>query len=84
MKMAENLLCILEGLPQELITLIVSALPVSELRGAIPLGLSMNQPVIKTYCFAVAGNLIPVIPLLFFLEPVSVYLRRFTLWRGFF
>ena len=75
----------LQNLPKSLVTVIVAALPVSELRGAIPLALlTFKQPVLKTFYLAVLGNLLPVVPLLFGLEPVSRYLRRFKLWRRFF
>ena len=77
-------LFLLNLLPIEWVTVIVGALPVLELRGAIPLALSMNEPLLKTYLLAVLGNLIPVVPLLLFLRPVSEYLRRFRLWRKFF
>lgn len=70
---------------EELITIAVAALPVSELRGAIPLALlTLKQPLLKTFLLSILGNLIPVVPLLLFLEPVSERLRRFKLWRGFF
>ncbi len=73
------------SLPPELVVVILAILPVSELRGAIPLALlAYRMPVAKTFLLAVAANLIPVIPLLFFLTPVSAYLRRFPLWRRFF
>ena len=75
---------LLNFLPIELVTVILAALPISELRGAIPVALSMNEPIFKTYCLAVFGNLLPVLPLLLFLQPVSRYLRRFKLWNKFF
>jgi len=69
----------------ELITVIVAALPVSELRGAIPLAvLSFKIPLAKAFLLSVLGNLIPVIPLLLFLQPVSEKLRHFRLWSKFF
>ena len=72
-------------IPAELSVMVTAALPVSELRGAIPLGVvKFGLPVFKTYVLAVIGNLIPVIPLLIFLEPVSQKLRRFKLWDRFF
>ncbi len=75
----------LQSLPKSLITVIVAALPVSELRGAIPLALlTFKQPVLRTFYLAILGNLLPVIPLLFGLEPVTRYLRRFRFWRRFF
>ena len=69
----------------ELITVIVAALPVSELRGAIPLAvLGFKIPLAKAFLLSVLGNLIPVIPLLLFLQPVSEKLRHFRLWSKFF
>jgi len=69
----------------ELITVIVAALPISELRGAIPLAvLSFKIPLAKAFLLSVLGNLIPVIPLLLFLQPVSEKLRHFRLWSKFF
>ncbi len=69
----------------ELITVIVAALPVSELRGALPLALlSFKIPLARAFLLSVLGNLIPVIPLLLFLQPVSERLRHFRLWSKFF
>ncbi len=61
----------------ELVTVLVSALPISELRGAIPLALAkFHFPVHKAYILAVLGNMIPVIPILLFLESLSNWLSR--------
>ncbi|MBN1872005.1 MAG: small multi-drug export protein [Candidatus Omnitrophica bacterium] len=82
--MVEKILEFLNGLPAEVVTIIISALPVSELRGAIPLAIAMKQPVLKTLLLAYLGNMLPVIPLLALLEPVSNRLRHIPLWRRFF
>lgn len=74
----------LKDLPKESIVIIVGALPVSELRGAIPLALSLGMSMTRAYWLSVAGNIIPVIPLLFLLEPVSSRLRKFKVWSRFF
>ncbi len=72
-------------MPEELMVIFTAALPVSELRGAIPLAiLTFGFSPAKSYILAVIGNLLPVIPLLLFLEPVSRRLRKFRMWRGFF
>jgi uncharacterized membrane protein len=68
----------------ELLTLIVSMLPIAELRGAIPLALSLKFSVAKAFCLSVIGNLIPILPALLFLEPASNYLRRFSIFDTFF
>lgn len=85
--MTETLFRILvaKNIPAEFIIFIVSLLPVSELRGAIPLGLLvMKQPLLKTYLIAVLGNITPVVPLLLLLEPISNKLRKFRWWAKFF
>jgi uncharacterized membrane protein len=83
--MIEKLLELLSGLPKEAITVIIAALPISELRGAIPVAYCvMKLSLPKTLILAYIGNMIPVIPLLVLLEPVSERLRRFHIWRRFF
>ncbi len=62
---------------KELTVLLVSALPVSELRGAIPLAIGeFNFSVYKAYTLSVVGNMLPVIPILLLLETVSKWLSR--------
>ena len=74
----------MEEINSELFIVFMSMLPINELRGTIPIALSMNQPVFKTLVLAIVGNLIPVGPLLIFLKPVSERLRRFKIWHRFF
>jgi len=72
-------------LPDWLITLVAAALPVSEVRGAIPLAIGVyGYAPWQAYLLSVFGNLLPIIPLLLFLGPVSDYLRRFSLGDRFF
>lgn len=47
---------------------ILSMLPVTELRGAIPLGVLWDLRPITAYFWAVVGNFVPIIPLLLFLR----------------
>ena len=54
------------ALPKEWAVVVVAMLPVFELRGSIPLGVSFHLPLIKVYLFSLLGNMIPVIPLLLF------------------
>ncbi|TRZ89159.1 MAG: ligand-binding protein SH3 [Methanosarcinales archaeon] len=64
---------------KELVIIFVAALPVFELRGSIPLAIyTFGFDPLTAFFLSVVGNMIPVIPLLLFLEPVSNYLRR---WR---
>lgn len=83
--MLEKLFSMLQSLPKELIIIIVAALPVSELRGAIPLALlTLKVPFLKAFFLSILGNLLPIIPMLLFLKPVSEKLRHFKLWQNFF
>ncbi|PIP46548.1 MAG: ligand-binding protein SH3 [Candidatus Colwellbacteria bacterium CG23_combo_of_CG06-09_8_20_14_all_42_19] len=76
------------NLTPELITFLVSTLPVSELRGAIPLAIGVyNLSPITAFIYATAGNIISVSLLLWLLEPLSNYLshhfyflNRFFAW----
>jgi uncharacterized membrane protein len=74
----------LKGIPKEVAVVIVSMLPVSELRGAIPLALSFGMPIAKAFWLSVSGNIILIAPALFLFEPVSGFLRKFKIWSRFF
>ncbi|NQU77081.1 small multi-drug export protein [Candidatus Falkowbacteria bacterium] len=55
----------------------VAALPVSELRGAVPLGIGVfGLSVWETYIWAVIGNMIPVFFLLWFLPAISKFMIK--------
>ncbi|MFQ5888037.1 MAG: COG2426 family protein [Candidatus Hydrothermarchaeales archaeon] len=85
MILANILLDIVNGLPHEASVMVTAMLPFAELRGAIPMALcifKMNP--VKAYILAVTGNIIPVVPLLIFLEPVEQKLRRFRIFDSFF
>lgn len=69
---------------KEIIVMIIGALPVIELRWAIPQALYWQMPIVKAFWLSVAGNIIIIAPVLFLLEPVSAKLRRFKLWSRFF
>lgn len=75
----------LGSVPHWLAVLIMGAIPVSELRGAIPVAMGIyGMDPFDAFFFSVIGNLLPVIPLLLFLEPVSNYLRRYSIFDTFF
>ena len=81
----ERIIQALQGFPEELIVMIVSALPISELRGGIPLGMALYEfPVLKSFILAVIGNFIPVIPVLLFLKPITEFFSRWGPFKKFF
>ncbi|ADB57181.1 COG2426 family protein [Archaeoglobus profundus] len=61
--------------------LIVSALPISELRGGIPLALYLGFDPLKAYIFSILGNLLPVPFLLIFLNLIERIALRTPLSR---
>jgi uncharacterized membrane protein len=74
----------LKDIPKEYIVMIAGALPISELRGAIPLALYYGFSLGKAFWLSVLGNVIFIVPALFLFEPVSTRLRKFRLWARFF
>lgn len=56
------------GLPDLAILAIISALPVVELRGAVPVGVWMGYPVLTVLPVCVLGNMCPIVPLMFLLR----------------
>lgn len=72
-------------IPGWLLTLILAMSPVSELRGAIPVAVSVyGYSPAEAYVISVFGNLLPVIPLLLYLDQVSSFLMRYPLGDRFF
>src|SRR3989338_10336782 len=74
----------LKDIPKEGIVMILAALPVSELRGEIPLALYYGMPLAKAFWLSVLGNSLIVAPALILFAPVSNVLRKFKIWARFF
>lgn len=56
------------GIPDVLVLAIISALPVVELRGAVPVGIWMGLPITTVLPACILGNMAPIVPLLFLLR----------------
>jgi ferredoxin--NADP+ reductase len=56
------------GLPKWAVLSTISAMPVVELRGAIPVGVWMGMPIQQVLPICILGNMVPIIPLLFLLK----------------
>mmetsp|Transcript_12041 Transcript_12041/g.25639 ORF Transcript_12041/g.25639 Transcript_12041/m.25639 type:complete len:294 (+) Transcript_12041:45-926(+) len=56
------------GIPDLAVLAMISAMPVVELRGAVPVGVWMGLPITKILPVCVLGNMAPIIPLLFLLR----------------
>jgi uncharacterized membrane protein len=74
-----NLLQILNQLPEEWVIIIISCFPILELRGGIPIAISIfGMSFWEAYMLGVAGNMLPVLPLLLLFQPISDYMMRFS------
>jgi uncharacterized membrane protein len=60
------------GLPKWAVLTTISAMPVVELRGAIPVGVWMGLPIQQVFLMCIFGNMIPIVPLLFLLRNDSL------------
>lgn len=74
------MLDILETIKDEIAVMFVAAMPLVELRGAIPLGISMGFTPLESTALSIIGNIIPVPFLLRLLEPIMDYLEKTTLF----
>ena len=82
--MLDKIIHALKDIPKEHIVIIAAALPISELRGAIPLALSFGMSISKAFWLSILGNTIFIAPALYLFQPVSGALRKFKIWSRFF
>jgi len=70
------------GFSKELVVLVISALPISELRGAIPIAINLfHFPWHYALLLAIIGNLLPVPFLLLFLDTFSRLLSKISIFE---
>lgn len=60
---------------QALATFVVAMLPVLELRAALPMAMAMGVPTMQAYLLSVAGNMIPVPFIIFFIRKIFHWMR---------
>ena len=81
--MGEKIIMALGAVPNEIKLIIVSMLPIIELRGAIPLGAALlNMGMWETFFISVIGNLIPVPFLILLTRPIFSWLKKTRLFSG--
>ena len=79
------ILKLFSGFSPSTIIFFIAMLPIFELRGAIPLGIMKYRLSIRwVYPVAVIGNIIPLVPILLFLGPISHGLQRYSVFEKFF
>lgn len=73
----------MEFLPHWISTFFTAMTPIGELRASIPIALgSYGMGVIETYIISVIGNLVPVVIILWVMEPVSRFLMKRFNWAN--
>ncbi len=77
---------IFKNFPPELAVFFISMIPVAELRVSIPLGLAVYKlDVLTTLFWAVLGDIIPMIFILYLIDPVSkLLMKHFKIFNKFF
>ncbi|MGE5584351.1 MAG: COG2426 family protein [Bacillota bacterium] len=75
--MVESLNDWLSVVSRETLVFLTAMVPVVELRGAIPLGISLGMRPVEACTVAVLGNMVPVVPVMLFLRYAAGWLRRF-------
>ncbi|MFQ5834408.1 MAG: COG2426 family protein [bacterium] len=63
----------------ESLTFFLSMLPILELRGGLPFALSQGLSPLRAYLISVAGNILPVFPLLLLLRRLFIFLGRYKI-----
>ena len=63
-----------------LLTLLISMVPVVELRGAIPFGVAAGISVGLSFMIALIGNMIPVPFIILFIRPVFKWFKEKSQW----
>lgn len=83
--MPEWIVHLFGNMPGLVAVFLISMLPVSELRGAVIFGHTLTEASpLAIYFTAIAGNFVPVLPLLMLLGPAERQLRRFRTMDRFF
>lgn len=66
-----------DGIPEELVTFLISMVPVIELRGAIPYATAAGLSPWVAYILSVLGNMLPVPFILLFIRKILDWMKRY-------
>src|SRR5690554_409179 len=72
---------LLNFLSIELTVLLTAAMPIIELRGAIPVGMSLGMSPVHATVISFIGSMIPVPFILFTIRPIFNYLKKTKLFK---
>lgn len=80
--MEEIIKQLFDFLSVELTVILTAALPVIELRGAIPVGISLGLSPIHSLILSFIGSMIPVPIILFTIRPIFNYLKKTKMFKN--
>lgn len=81
--MKDTLIQLVSNMPHELGVILLSMIPVAELRLAIPLAITQyGLPPLEAFLFGCIGNLIPVPFIVLFIRKIFKWLKKFRAFRG--
>jgi len=70
---------------ESICVILMAMIPFGELRTSIPFAMAIyKMGVLQAFALSVMGNMLPVVPLLLFLDPVSNWLRKYSIFDSFF
>lgn len=58
----------------------MAALPVLELRGAVPYGVAMDLPLLPVLAVSIVGNMLPVPFIILFIRRIFAWMKRKSSW----
>jgi uncharacterized membrane protein len=81
--MSEFILNIVAFIPLDIRIVILGAIPVTELRAAIPIAIALGVPTGQAFFWSVVGNFLPVIPLLLLIPRLYELFSKITLFQSY-
>lgn len=75
-RIATALAAAFAALPKELIVFIVSMFPIVELRGGLILAPLFDMNIVKAVLICLAGNIVPIPFILWFITPIFTWLKK--------
>lgn len=74
--MLENLTRLMDAISLEIMVILTAAMPVVELRGAIPAGIALGLAPWHAFILGVIGSMLPVPFILWFIKPIFEWLGK--------
>ncbi|MEM1506158.1 small multi-drug export protein [Domibacillus sp. 8LH] len=74
----------LSFLPPEIMVMVISAMPVIEVKGGLPIGSFLGLSFNSSLFYSVTGNLLPILPILLLFKPISHWMMRINIYQYFY